>query len=222
MATAHGVNSYAKGDRSSAIGLNTLASGDNSSAIGTGANASGNNSIALGANSKASEDNSVSVGNDALKRKVTNVADGVSGNDAVNKNQLDNMGKNSNTYADNVGKSANTHADNVGKSANIYTDNAINNMRGDLQRNMDSRFNEQDKKIERGLASTAALSGLFQPYGVGKFNLTAGVGGYTSESALAIGSGYRFDESVAIKAGVSTSTSNTSAIMYNTSVNYEW
>lgn len=253
--TANGVNASALGARSSAVGLNSKATGNNASAIGADSNASGENSVALGKNAVATESNSVSVGNDTLKRKITNVADGVNGNDVVNKNQLDSVGQSANSYADNVGKSAssyaddvgksantytdsasknanaytdnasknaNTYADNVGKSANTYTDNAINNIRSDFQKNINNRFNEQDKKIDRGLASTAALSGLFQPYGVGKFNFTAGVGGYRSESALAIGSGYRLDENVAIKAGVSTSTSNTSAVMYNTSVNFEW
>ena len=78
------------------------------------------------------------------------------------------------------------------------------------------------KKVDRGLASSAALNGLFQPYNVGNFNVTAGIGGYRSETAIAIGSGYRFNENLAAKAGISTSTSNTSSVMYNTSVNFEW
>ncbi|EDQ6557408.1 hypothetical protein S675_005786, partial [Salmonella enterica subsp. enterica] len=59
------------------------------------------------------------------------------------------------------------------------------------------------KKINRGLASSAALSGLFQPYSVGKFNITAGVGGFRDESAIAVGTGYRFNDNIAAKAGVS-------------------
>ncbi|EMZ3832794.1 YadA-like family protein [Salmonella enterica] len=43
--------------------------------------------------------------------------------------------------------------------------------------------------MNRGLASSAALSGLFQPYSVGKFNITAGVGGFRDESAIAVGTG---------------------------------
>ncbi|WP_016609045.1 YadA C-terminal domain-containing protein, partial [Yersinia pestis] len=66
----------------------------------------------------------------------------------------------------------------------------------------------------------AALNSLFQPYGVGKVNFTAGVGGYRSSQALAIGSGYRVNESVAFKAGVAYAGS--SNVMYNASFNIEW
>ena len=54
--------------------------------------------------------------------------------------------------------------------------------------------------MQRGFAMSAATSNLFQPYNVGKFNLSAAVGGYNSENAVAVGSGYRFNENVAVKA----------------------
>ena len=47
------------------------------------------NSVALGQNSIASEANTISVGNDTLKRRVSNVADGINPYDAVNMRQLD-------------------------------------------------------------------------------------------------------------------------------------
>ncbi|HHN8275987.1 TPA: YadA C-terminal domain-containing protein [Morganella morganii] len=62
--------------------------------------------------------------------------------------------------------------------------------------------------MQRGFAMSAATSNLFQPYNVGKFNLGAAVGGYNSENAVAVGSGYRFNENVAVKASLATSTSN--------------
>ncbi|ECE3290565.1 hypothetical protein C3509_00005, partial [Salmonella enterica] len=86
----------------------------------------------------------------------------------------------------------------------------------------DRRFNQLSKKIDRGLASSAALSMLFQPYGVGKLNFTASVGGYGSETAIAVGSGYRLDENKAIKAGVSSSTSSSSKLTYGAALNFEW
>ncbi|EPL1663534.1 TPA: YadA-like family protein [Proteus mirabilis] len=79
-----------------------------------------------------------------------------------------------------------------------------------------------EKEMHRGLASQAALNGLFQPYGVGKFNLTAAVGGYNSETAIAVGSGYRINEDIAIKAGIATNTGNFEGITYNAGVNFEW
>lgn len=86
---------------------------------------------------------------------------------------------------------------------------------------LDSRVNELDKEVKNGLASQAALSGLFQPYNVGSLNLSTAVGGYKSKTALAVGSGYRFNENVAAKAGVAVSTNGGSAT-YNVGLNFEW
>jgi len=90
---------------SSAIGKNAKASALHSVALGTGANvqngAEGSvaigasakvgqgieNSVALGQYSVASEANTISVGNDTLKRRITNVADGLNPYDAVNMRQ---------------------------------------------------------------------------------------------------------------------------------------
>ena len=153
--------------------------------------------------------------------------------------------KESNTYTDNktdgikdaAVKESNTYTDNktdgikdtAVKESNTYTDNRISKFNIDGSQTLkeannytDRRFNQLDKKIDRGLASAAAMSMLFQPYGVGKLNVTAGIGGYGSETAIAIGSGYRFDENKAIKAGVSSSTSSSSKLTYGASVNFEW
>lgn len=76
--------------------------------------------------------------------------------------------------------------------------------------------------MKKGFATNSALSGLFQPYGVGKMNITAGVGGYQDEAAIAVGVGYRVNEKVAIKGGVASSAGNGSSTMYNASVNFEF
>ena len=86
---------------------------------------------------------------------------------------------------------------------------------------LDQRVTKLDKKLERGLSQQAALSGLFQPYNVGKVNVTAAVGGYKSRTAIAVGAGYRFNDKVAAKAGVSFSTDGGSG-SYNVGVNYEF
>ncbi|EOM5092114.1 YadA-like family protein, partial [Escherichia coli] len=56
------------------------------------------------------------------------------------------------------------------------------------------QINENHKEMKRAAAQSAALTGLFQPYSVGKFNATAAVGGYSDQQALAVGVGYRFNE----------------------------
>ncbi|EJD6630079.1 YadA-like family protein, partial [Proteus mirabilis] len=113
--------------------------------------------------------------------------------------------------------------------------NSINKISNEMKNN-NQRFDQLESKIvsnehyirdvakemHRGLASQAALNGLFQPYGVGKFNFTAAVGGYNSETAIAVGSGYRVNESVALKAGIATNTGNFEGVTYNAGVNLEW
>lgn len=71
-----------------AIGSNAWALNYNSTAIGFRATATANNSVALGANSIANEPNTVSIGSAGNERRLTNLAEGVNGTDAVNVNQL--------------------------------------------------------------------------------------------------------------------------------------
>ena len=78
------------------------------------------------------------------------------------------------------------------------------------------------KETRQGLAAQAALSGLFQPYSVGKFNLTAALGGFKSDTAVAVGAGYRFNENFAAKAGLAVGTSSGGSASYNVGLNYEW
>ena len=85
---------------------------------------------------------------------------------------------------------------------------------------LDNRVNKLDKDLKRGLASQAALTGLFQPYTVGKANFTAAVGGYKSQTAVAIGTGYRYNQNIATKAGVAFTQGG--GVTYNAGVNFEW
>ena len=178
--------------------------------------------IFTGESVSGSESATISVGNETYKRQIKNVEKGIDENDAVNVSQL----KGLKTYTDNQTSGI---KDAAVTESNAYTDRRISTLNFDGSQTLkkandytDKRFNQLDKKIDRGLASSAALSMLFQPYGVGKFNLTAGVGGHGSETAIAVGSGYRFDENKAIKAGVSSSTSSSSKLTYGASVNFEW
>ena len=224
-AIAIGQQTTAAGEHSVAIGGRYAATNaDNATALGAGAQVTIDNSVALGALSKVGNNEIregksyssgenvsgkagvVSVGSKNNERVITNVKGGIEDTDAVNVLQLKSVEKNANSYTDN-------------KVNNI--DNKVNNIDNKVN-NIDNKVNELYKKVDRGLASSAALNGLFQPYNVGNFNVTAGIGGYRSETAIAIGSGYRFNENLAAKAGISTSTSNTSSVMYNTSVNFEW
>ncbi|WP_018356225.1 YadA C-terminal domain-containing protein [Rodentibacter pneumotropicus] len=87
--------------------------------------------------------------------------------------------------------------------------------------NLEGRVDRLEKSVKRSFAAQSALIGLFQPYNVGKFNLSAAVGGYNSETAFAIGSGYRFNQNVAAKAGIAMAPSS-SSVSYNAGINFEW
>ncbi|WP_050747339.1 YadA C-terminal domain-containing protein [Sodalis glossinidius] len=87
-------------------------------------------------------------------------------------------------------------------------------------KDIENKLSKTNTKIDRGLAASAALTGLFQPYGVGKINFTAGMGEYGSSQTITIGSSYRIDERTAFKAGVAYSGGNN--VMYNASFNLEW
>jgi hypothetical protein len=86
--TAVGSGSVASGANSKADGYHATASGDSSTALGAFSTASGPSSVALGAGSVADQPNTVSVGSPGAERRITNVAPGINGTDAVNVNQL--------------------------------------------------------------------------------------------------------------------------------------
>ena len=84
------------------------------------------------------------------------------------------------------------------------------------------KFDHLNKKVDEGLAMAAALNGLFQPYNVGKMNVSVAAGGYNSQHALAVGSGFRVNENFAIKAGAAFTQGGQGKILYNVGTNFEW
>src|SRR3546814_10624570 len=80
-------------ESSTSLGGSAFALADGATALGAGSSADGLNSVALGAGSIADRDNSVSVGSAGNERQITNVAAGTEDTDAVNKAQLDEVGK---------------------------------------------------------------------------------------------------------------------------------
>ena len=115
----------------------------------------------------------------------------------------------------------------INKNRTSVTTNASNIERHNVRLNtldsrvdkLDNRVNKLDKDLKRGLAAQAALTGLFQPYTVGKVNFTAAVGGYKSQTAVAVGTGYRYNQNIATKAGVAFTQGG---VTYNAGVNFEW
>ena len=121
------------------------------------------------------------------------------------KNQDQNIGVNAN----NIEKNQQAIAANYKEMKNNFA--AVN-----------SRIDDLDEEMKKGFASQAALAGLFQPYNVGKFNLSVALGGYESEQAMALGTGYRFNDNFAMKAGIATDVGGFDHLTYNIGANFEW
>ena len=116
---------------------------------------------------------------------------------------------------------------NIGVNKNNIEKNAeaIKNNYAEMKQNfaaMNTRIDDLDDEMKKGFASQAALAGLFQPYNVGKFNLSVALGGYESEQAMALGTGYRFNENFAMKAGIATDVGGFDHLTYNIGANFEW
>lgn len=112
--------------------------------------------------------------------------------------------------------SANAFAGNTNGLSNIY----IPAFPPQKHETLVKRHNALESRVDRGLAQQAALAGLFQPYNIKHFNVTAAVGGYGPKHAIAVGTGYRFNEKFAAKVGIALSERNSAA--YNAAVDFEW
>jgi autotransporter adhesin len=141
--------------------------------------------------------NSVTASLNAAGTVVSNVGDGVADTDGVNVRQLNSM---------------------QGASGA-----ALNNFANEV----DSRFNAVDRRIDRveevayaGIASVAALAAIPSPAYGKRFSVGAGLGNYSSESAVAVGFRAALTESTSLTAGVSRNTASKTAA--NLGVGYSW
>ncbi|MEM5318623.1 YadA-like family protein, partial [Paraburkholderia sp. JHI869] len=180
--TASGANSVASATNATAIGAKSTASGTNATAIGAGATATGANSVAIGQGSVATEDNTVSMGSDSVQRRVTNVAAGQNGTDAVNVDQLNNT----------VNNAVIDMGNQAVQQANNYTNQQISVVRKQMN--------------SLGAAAMAASSLLPNARAEGNFQMAAAAGTYGGESALAIGANWYVSDRLLLNAHVSRST----------------
>lgn len=151
---AVGTGAQATGTNSAAFGDDAVAAGDYSVAIGNQAEATHENSVAIGNGSTTSGDNTVSVGSEGNERRITNVAPGVAGTDAVNMDQLHAVA------ATSGGASL--------SAAKAYTDERVAELRN---------------HTSSGIAATAAIVNV-RPSTVGKTALGIGVGHYDGLTAV--------------------------------------
>ncbi|WP_241024363.1 YadA-like family protein [Burkholderia sp. Ac-20365] len=179
---AMGALSVANGLQSVATGYASNATGSNAVAIGAGSTASGNNSVALGAGSVATDDNTVSVGSASQQRRITNVAAGTQGTDAVNVSQLN----------DAIATASSNTVNQAVQQANSYTDQQFNKM--------------NDKMNSLGAAAMAATSLIPNARAEGNFQMSAAAGTYGGASALAVGANYWVSDRLLVNAHVTRST----------------
>ena len=191
-------------------GADANAQGKDSVAIGSGSIAAADNSVALGTGSVADEENTISVGSSTNQRRITNVAAGVNGTDAVNVSQLKSSeagGVRYDTKADgsidysNItlggGNSGTTRISNV--SAGVNNNDAVNyaQLKQSVQETkqytdqrmveMDNKLSKTESKLSGGIASAMAMTGLPQAYTPGASMASIGGGTYNGESAVALG-----------------------------------
>ncbi|MDH5939734.1 YadA-like family protein, partial [Vibrio splendidus] len=82
-------------------------------------------------------------------------------------------------------------------------------------------MNKMGDRINSVEAMNMATSNLFQPYNVGSVNVSVGVGGYEDAHALAVGSGVRVNEHLAVRGSVAFEDA-TDSIGYGVGASYEW
>lgn len=133
----------------------------------------------------------------AAGEKITNVAAGTAGSDAVNYDQL------------------------------RAVQNSYNSQYDQLASQTNARFNAVDRRIDKveevanaGVASVAALAAIPAPAYGKRFSVGAGLGNYSSESAVAVGFRAAITESTSVTAGVSRNTASKTAA--NLGVGYSW
>ena len=171
--------------------------------------------IAANKDAIAANKDAISANKDAidLGNRVNNVQNQQIGQlQSQNVTQDKNIAANKDAIAANkdaIAANAETIAKNYTEMKNNFT--AVN-----------QRIDDLDEEMKKGFASQAALAGLFQPYNVGKFNLSVALGGYESEQAMALGTGYRFNENFAMKAGIATDVGGFDHLTYNIGANFEW
>ncbi|WP_431112838.1 YadA family autotransporter adhesin [Variovorax paradoxus] len=210
---AIGPQAVSQGAGSIAVGNGSVATAANGVALGAGATAD-RAGMAGGKELFSNEvvgstQGAVSVGSAGNERQITNVAGGTQATDAVNVRQLQAVKASSVQYETNVDGTINynnvtlgnntgpttihnvapgvagTDAANVNQvnqaaaASTAYTDSRVNQLRGDIKATA--------KDASAGTAGAMAMAGMPQAYLPGKSMLSAGVGSYGGQGAVAIG-----------------------------------
>lgn len=88
------------------------------------------------------------------------------------------------------------------ESANAYTDTHINNL--------NNKVDKLKKETRSGISSAIAMANIPTTPNIGKLNIGIGLGNFKDSSSLAIGSSFRFNESITSKFSIANSNDTTS------------
>ena len=242
-ATALGRHSTASGGASTAIGSGAQASAQNATALGGGASASGNTSIAIGAQSKASEGQSVAIGRHAVADTSDSVAlgsysktatavgtssatvngvtyGGFAGTAPVGTVSVGDTGAERTVTNVAAGRITSTSTDAINGSQ-LYQVASQANGNSTQINNINNRIDDMDKDLRAGIAGATAIAFLQRPNEAGKSMVSAAVGGYRGEQALALGYATNSDNNKwSTKVGLGIDTQKN--INWGGSVGYQW
>ena len=97
---------------------------------------------------------------------------------------------------------------------------AITNLQNQVN-GIGNRLNDMDKDLRAGIAGATAIAFLQRPNEAGKSMVSAAVGGYRNEQAIAVGYAHNSDNNKwSVKAGVSVNTRKD--VNWGGSVGYQW
>ena len=239
-ATALGTKSNASGGGSTAIGSGSQASAQNATALGGGSNAAGNASIAVGVQSSASAGQSVAIGRHAVADTNDSVAlgsysktatavgtssatvngityGGFAGAAPVGTVSVGDAGAERTITNVAAGRITPTSTDAINGSQLYQVASKIDNN----FTNINNRIDDMDKDLRAGIAGATAIAFLQRPNEAGKSMVSAAVGGYRGEQALALGYATNSDNNKwSTKVGLGIDTQKN--LNWGGSVGYQW
>lgn len=192
-------------------GANEIALDANQSEIRVG---NGSGTTVIGA-ADSSFSGSLTVSGDTTVTSLSATDISVGGNQVVTSNQLSAV-QSSNAASLNAMQNSNT------ASLNTFAGQTDSRFEGVDRRfdALDRRVDKVDERASAGIASVAALAALPAPAHGKRFSVGAGLGNYSSESAVAVGFRAAITESTSVTAGVSRNTASKTAA--NLGVGYSW
>lgn len=99
------------------------------------------------------------------------------------------------------------------QQANAYTDTKFDQLGGRINA-LDSRISQVEKAANRGIAASLAMQQTPAAIGPGESAVTAGVGGYGGQSAIAVGIHHVTRRNIMISGGVAASPNGGPVVAY--------